>query len=419
MRILISAYACQPGCGSEQGVGWNRARQLARFHEVWVLTRRKNRAAIEAAMAREPMPNLHFLYHDLPRWAGFWKKQRRGIHLYYYLWQLTAYFVGRRLHRQVGLDQVHHVTFVNYWMPSFLALLPVPFVWGPVGGGETCPASFRPRLSWRGRVFEALRTTVQRLGERDPFVRLMARQAAMGLATTPDTAKRLLGLGCRTVRVYSEAGLPPADIRQLGALRPAPAAPFRLVSIGNLLHLKGFEFGLRAFARLGAAFPQSEYWLMGEGPERQRLEAVAAELGIAERVRFLGRIPRAEVLDRLAVCDVLVHPSLHDSGGWVCLEAMAAGRPVICLDIGGPGVQVTAATGVKVPADSPERAVAAMADAMVLLAGDPDLRARMGQAGRQRVHRDFDWDRKGEWLAELVSGIARSRGLPEEIGKLG
>jgi len=205
----------------------------------------------------------------------------------------------------------------------------------------------------------------------------------------------------------------------LGALRPAPAAPFRLVSIGNLLHLKGFEFGLRAFARLGAAFPQSEYWLMGEGPERQRLEAVAAELGIAERVRFLGRIPRAAVLDRLAVCDVLVHPSLHDSGGWVCLEAMAAGRPVICLDIGGPGVQVTAATGVKVAADSPERAVAALADAMVLLAGDPDLRARMGQAGRQRVHRDFDWDRKGEWLAELVSGIARSRGLPEEIGKLG
>ena len=69
MRILVSAYACSPGFGSEQGVGWNRALQLARFHEVWVVTRSKNRAAIEAALAREPRPNLHFLYQDLPRWA--------------------------------------------------------------------------------------------------------------------------------------------------------------------------------------------------------------------------------------------------------------------------------------------------------------------------------------------------------------
>ena len=150
MRILVSAYACSPGFGSEQGVGWNRALQLARFHEVWVVTRSKNRAAIEAALAREPRPNLHFLYQDLPRWARLWKKKRRGMHLYYYLWQMGAYWAGRRLHREVKLDQVHHVTFVNYWMPSFLALLPVPLVWGPVGGGETCPASFRPRLSWRG-----------------------------------------------------------------------------------------------------------------------------------------------------------------------------------------------------------------------------------------------------------------------------
>ena len=89
MRVLLSGYACSPGFGSEQGVGWNRALQLARFHEVWVITRQKNRAPIEAATARAPMPNVHFLYHYLPRWARFWKKKRRGITLL--LLPLAAY----------------------------------------------------------------------------------------------------------------------------------------------------------------------------------------------------------------------------------------------------------------------------------------------------------------------------------------
>ena len=119
-------------------------------------------------------------------------------------------------------------------------------------------------------------------------------------------------------------------------------------------------------------------------------------------MQFLGRIPRTEVLKRLSECDVLVHPSLHDSGGWVCLEAMAAGRPVICLDIGGPGVQVTDATGIKVPALDPEQAIQDMAAAMVRLAADAQLCARMGDAGREHVRTHFDWDRKGERLQELV-----------------
>jgi glycosyltransferase involved in cell wall biosynthesis len=182
---------------------------------------------------------------------------------------------------------------------------------------------------------------------------------------------------------------------------------FRLVSLGDLLHLKGFELGLRAFAQFQKQFPQSEYWLMGEGPERQRLQKIARTLGVEKSVKFWGRIPRAEVLEKLADCDVLVHPSLHDSGGWVCLEAMAAGRPVICLDIGGPGLQVTAETGVKVKAISPKQAIDEMAAAMAQLAKNPELKNRMGEAGRVRVREIFAWEKKGEWLRDLSLRIER------------
>src|SRR6266571_2530702 len=123
LKILISAYACEPGEGSEPGVGWNVAVEAARRHEVWVITRANNRRVIEAELARNPIPTLQMVYHDLPRWTRWWKRGARGTRLYYYLWQLALYPVIRRLDRKIRFDVTHHVTFVNYWMPS---LLPAP-----------------------------------------------------------------------------------------------------------------------------------------------------------------------------------------------------------------------------------------------------------------------------------------------------
>src|ERR1700680_3319916 len=101
MKILVSAYACEPGKGSEPGVGWNWVMQVARFHEVWVITRANNRQAIEAAGATQPGQQVHWVYVALPRWARLWKRGPRGVHLYYYLWQVGAYVVAKRLHKEV------------------------------------------------------------------------------------------------------------------------------------------------------------------------------------------------------------------------------------------------------------------------------------------------------------------------------
>jgi glycosyltransferase involved in cell wall biosynthesis len=181
--------------------------------------------------------------------------------------------------------------------------------------------------------------------------------------------------------------------------------PFRLVSIGNLLHWKGFELSLRGFARFQSQFPATEYWIMGDGPERKRLERLAHKLGIAAKVRFWGNIPRAEVLEKLADCDVLVHPSLHDSGGCVCLEAMAAGRPVVCLDLGGPALLVTEDSGIKVPATSPENVVSSLAARMMQLAEDPELRFSLGVAARRRIREQFDWAGKGPLMTRLYESL--------------
>lgn len=390
-------------------MGWNWVGQIARFHEVWVITRANNQDSIEKSLATRPLPNVHWVYFDLPGWAHFWKKERRGIHLYYFLWQLGAYFRARKLHRQVGFDLVHHVTLVNYWMPSLLPLLPAPSVWGPVGGGESAPRVFWRSLSFRGKVYEAMRDVARRVSELNPLLRLTARRAAIGLATTPKTAWRLRAIGCRSVSVLSQVALTGDEILRLGSLPLRRDRPFRPISVGSLLHLKGFDLGLRAFARFQQRYPTAEYWIIGDGPERRRLERLARELRIADKVIFTGALLRQEVLERLAECDVLLHPALHDSGGCVSLEAMAAGRPVICLDLGGPAFQVTDDTGIKVPATSPQQAVYDLAAAMLRLARDPPLRLRLGQGGRRRVAAQFDWDQKGIFMARVYEAVKESR----------
>jgi glycosyltransferase involved in cell wall biosynthesis len=409
MKVLLSAYACEPGKGSEPGIGWNWVRQIARFAEVWVITRSNNREAIEKALAEEPLPNVHWVYFDLPRWARFWKKGQRGVHLYYYLWQLGIYFLVRRLHRQVGFDLIHHVTFVNYWLPSFLALLHVPFIWGPVGGGESSPKNFFKTFSFRGKLYEIARDIARWIGEHDPFTRMTARKASIALATTNETAKRLTRLGARRVEVLSQVALPLAEIAELSSLPSHLSSPFRLISVGRLLHWKGFDLGFRAFAQLVQEFPDSEYWIVGDGPERKNLERLARKLGIIDKVRFWGTLPRSEALKKLAECDVLVHPSLHDSGGWVCVEAMASGRPVICLDLGGPALQITEETGFKIPPHTPEQVVKDMVEAMQKLALDADLRRRMGEAGRWRVGEAFSWECRAGFIANIYSQIVNAK----------
>ena len=248
------------------------------------------------------------------------------------------------------------------------------------------------------------------MGEADPFVRMTAKRSTIALATTQDTAERLQALNVPQVQVVGQCGLSGAEIETLSNL-PAPrATPLRFISIGRFLHWKGFDLGLEAFAR--AQIEDAEYWMVGNGPERDRLESLAESLGIADRVKWWGKLSREKTLEMLGECHVLVHPSLHDSGGFVILEAMAAARPVICLDLGGPATQVTEATGYKITASDRDSAIDGIASAINSLATEPERLAKMGQAGRSRVKMHYDWRAKGQFFSELYHRV-----LPRKSGQ--
>ena len=397
LKILVSAYACRPNMGSEPGVGWNIVQELVKYHHIWVLTRESNRLEIEDYCTEHSHSNLKFIYCDPP---GLTKYLRHGQVPHYYFWQLGAYDVAKRLHQQITFDFAHHVTYVRYSTPSFLTKLSIPFIWGPVGGGELAPVKFWQDFSLKAKFYELLRIATHRAGELDPATRATASKSILARATTEETAQRLQILGANKIQTYSALGLSQAELSLLGQFSAPLIQPVRFISIARMLHWKGLHLSLKAFAQANLA-DDIEYWILGDGPERNALEALADNLAIGNRVKFLGNLPRSEVLKHLEKCYALIHPSLHDSGGLVCLEAMAAGRPVICLNTGGPATQITNETGIKVSVESPQQVVQDLAKAMIFLVQEPGLYHRMSLAGKQHVQNHYSWEIKGQELAQL------------------
>lgn len=406
MKILLSAYACDPNNGSEPGVGWNWVKQFARFHDVWVITRANNRTAISDALEKEPMPNVHWIYYDLPQWITRWKKGFYGIQIYYFLWQIGIYFVGQNLIQKIPFDAIQHITFGKYWTPSFIGLLSSKFIWGPVGGGESMPPIMGKTLSLRGKFYEIIRNSVRFLNHLNPVSRYIAKKSLLAIATTEQTAMQLKKLGANKVIIHPQCGITTKELNYFSTYASSPETPFRLISVGRLIHWKGFHLGLQAFADFQNDFPNSEYWLINDGVEAKHLSKLSVSLGIQNKVFFLGKLPTLDdVYRKISQSHVLVHPALHEAFGNVCLEAMAIGKPVICLDLGGPALQVTEDTGFKISVISPDQVIKDMAFAMSCLAENSELRQQMGDNAVKRANEYFNWDIKGQQMQKIYNDL--------------
>ena len=395
-RILFSAYACEPGKGSEPGVGWRWALETARLgHDVWVITRENNQPGIDRALATEGNPaNLHFVYVDLPRWTRWWKRGGHGVIAYYVMWQWGAYRCARKLHAAERFDVVHHITFGVMRYPSFMGGLGIPLVAGPLGGGERAPMALRRHFSLQYYLKDAVRDLANLVAKFDPCVHRMLGQARLILFKTPQSMAWLPNAYRRKAQCALEIGI---DAKAtIGAELPPRAAgrEIRIVYVGRFLYLKGMGLGLQAIAELRALGVPMSLTMIGQGPEWERWRELAAGLGIADCVSWVPWLNHRELLDAYSEFDVLLFPSLHDSSGNVVLEAMANGLPVVCLALGGPAEMVDDSCGRVVPVEGqnePET-VRLLAEAIAEIAQVDGLLHRLRRGALIRA-RTFEWQR--------------------------
>lgn len=406
MRVLLSAYSCEPNRGSELGVGWNWALQAARFHETWVITRMNSRSAIEDYLTDRPVSNLHFVYHDLPGCRRYWSNSGRGIRLYYVLWQLSVLPIAARLQRTIGFDAVHHVTMVPIDVPGLLWCLRTPFFWGPVGGGQE-PSPVLRHYFGRSWSNELVRIAQKRFVRFNPLVRLAVRRAHCIVVANSDTQRRLEQLGAKSLVRESEIGIRlPAITRHH---EPTPSeCPFTILWAGRLIPLKAPFLALDVLAELRRRGIVADLIMAGDGPLKQRIERRMKELDLGENVRLLGAVPFTGMERFYATGDVFLFSSLRETSGTVLLEAMAHELPVVSLDQHGAKDIVSQESGIKVPINDARQVVMDLATALQRLATDHGLRQRMGIAARQRVAEVYSWEHKGDLLRNLYSSCART-----------
>jgi glycosyltransferase involved in cell wall biosynthesis len=410
MKILLSAYACEPDKGSEPAVGWNWAQALVRRgHEVHVITRSNNRGAIKAVVSARH-PRLRFSYFDLPGWARVAKHWPGGIYFYYLLWQMGAYRLAKRLHAAEHFDVVQHSTFASYRQPSFMGELGIPFIFGPVGGGETMPPQFRAGLPMAGRVAEFFRDVGNALIVCDPLMRQTFSRAWIIACTTEETRVRIPRRYRSKCIVQPAIGINDCEIEVRSEL--APAQPLFLF-IGRLLYWKGVHLAIRALAETKRAVPGVTLKIIGQGSDRAWLRWVARDAGVTDAIAWIDARPHDEIECELRQCTALVFPSLHDSGGMVVLEAMAAGVPVVCLDLGGPAAMATPSCGVAIDTrDVSEAAVVgALARAMIRLGVDAEFRARLAAQAALRAS-ELTWDAAVEAVYERLENRGASEQSP-------
>ena len=393
-RVLISAAACGPCEEPEASAGWAFAKAAAENHDVWVITRPRFRAEMDADLAAHPelQGHLEVVHLDLPPWVQRLRRRSWDLYWYYALWQWALARVARRLHRRVGFDVAHHITFANDWLPCGLnRLRDVPIVWGPVGGASTF--SFWRMRRWLGRrglVGEVLRTMLTGAPRRlwgDP----VARRAAVVVAQNPDVATRF-DFARRVVVEPNAVMDSPAEVavpHEVGEGEPRTA-----VFVGRLIGWKGARLAVATMAHPGAAGWRLRVY--GEGYDREGLEQWVAQHGLSDRVEFMGHRPRAEVLAAYRSADAMLFPSMHDQAGWVVAEASSVGCPVVCLPLGGPPVLA-----------GPNGFVASLeGDVVANLAEQLDAAGRSGGTPHTR------WDRArlpalvDAWYAEALTAAA-------------
>ena len=403
MRVLLSAYDCLPYTGSESGVGWNWAMQLGLDHDVTVLTREVNREAIERYDQALPA-GLRFQYYDNPARERQLARVPYRPYLYYGAWQRDVLPTVRKLHETCRFDVAQHITWGAWRQPSHLHRVGIPLVFGPVGGGETTPSALRKSLDLRRRVEERIRDAANHAYRSLPSLRECLDKSLMIVCRTDDTRAWIPRRHWSKTYVHQEIGV---DSSQISAtLSPTRGdRKLRVLFIGRFLGWKGIHLGLQAFELFLQRHPGAgEFNLIGgRGNFGNHLEQWVATRGIESAVRFHEWLPHAQVQEFYRSHDVFLFPSFRDSGGTVVLESLAAGLPVVCLDLGGPPNMLRGKGGIVVPAraQSAEEVVKGLAGALETIYASRTLSEQLRREALARAH-ELTWERTVGTVYEQV-----------------
>jgi glycosyltransferase involved in cell wall biosynthesis len=404
MRVCIVAEHASTRFGGEAILPIHYFRLLrARGIETWLVVHARTRIELEQLFPEDRDRILFvpdsWLQKLLFRLSKFLPRRLAEISLGLLNQGVTQFRqrnIVRTLIRDETIDVLHQPIPVAPRFPSLLFGLGVPRVVGPLNGGMEYPYFFRSAESRLGRAAISLARQFSNLGN----AILPGKKNADVILVANKRTRRALPAGVHgSIIELTENGVDLEVWRDVSEERPAD--PPKFVFVGRLVDWKAVDVVIRALHGV----PAAELEVIGDGPMLEAWKVLASDLGLIDRVRFVGWLSQRECAVRLRSATALVLPSLYECGGAVVLEAMALGKPVIATNWGGPADYLDASCGILVEPESSAALVEGFAAAMNRLIDSPALTKSMGAAGRERVVRDFDWQRKIDQVISIYSTL--------------
>ena len=419
LRILVLAPDSNPEGISIPYVTYSHAAALAQLHDVALVVR----ASVEDPVRRAKAP-----FHSIEVVRQPWLERihawcfRRIFRSNFASQSVTAFGypfalafewrAWRQLRQRIlagEFDVVLRIVPMTAVLPSpfafFLRKGPIPFVIGPINGGLPFVQGFSQAKSQKEWI-SGLRNLYRFL----PYARCTYRHAAAIIAASSQT--------------YAEFALYRAKlffVREPGIARSQccddsrsrePGAKLELIFVGGLIPCKACDLALRAAAPLLRS-NSAGFTVLGDGPERDRLEQLAKSLEIEKAVSFCGWVSHAEVLRHLRSADVLVFPSVRDFGAGVVFEALATGAVPVVADFGGPGDIVHPEVGYKVPLTNESDVVTQIKKILTELAHNRDRLEQLRRQGMAYVRECLTWDAKAQAVTRVLNWVARRGPKPD------
>lgn len=396
-------------------MGWNIAKELARLHDVTVITGDVKDRGFEAEYPKYVCENgevqgLTVVYlrptkliafidriHELP---GFWAM----YYLAYNLWQRMAYRKARELHARCPFDVVHHLTMIGYREPGYMWKLGIPFFWGPVGGGPDEPIAFHALYSFSAKVKVLVRNAINSMQKRLLWrPRIAARKARkLWVVTDADEwmVRRVWGLECERMIETASDEIPNTSVRKWDC-----KGSLRIVWSGTHTYGKALPILIKAIARLKAQGKTNVVVdVLGAGVETNNWMRLAKQEDVSSAFRWIGSLPHDQALSYMSECHVLACPSLKEASSVVVIEALSLGLPVICHDACGMGIVVTEKCGFKVPLKNPETSINGFVEAISCILESPGIVAEKSIAALERA-KQLTWKEKAEEISRAYENI--------------
>jgi glycosyltransferase involved in cell wall biosynthesis len=409
IRVLILAEDCNPDWPSLPIVGYKFGRAIANYAEVVVVTQIRNQPNID----RAGMGQAQVVYLDTEKIAAPIHKLsvalRGGTNKGWTINTAMGYFINFAFESKVWkhfkqdlrngrFDVVHRITPMSPTQPSPIAQWsPVPFLLGPINGNLPWPQQFTTELLREREWLSYFRNAYKLL----PYYRSTYTDSAAILAAFDHTIADLpANVKIKTIN-FPEVGIDP-ELFTLPTRQKQQQ--MTILFVGRLVPYKLPEVVVRAFAA-SPILRQHKLLIVGEGPERSRLEAIVKEQDLAGCVELIGQKSQAEVGELMRQAEIFAFPSIRELGAGVVVEAMACGMACVVVDYGAPAVLVGSERGIKVPLGDLAHLVRHFTQELEQLVIDPDRIAHLGQAAHHHAMTHYSWDAKAQKMLEIYSWV--------------